>query len=83
VKKERLHPRKPRLTAVGIRWADHATPSARKRLALTSLTSGGRSVGIVPLQTTATEFSFVRLFWCTLTLMVTLLQRNTFEISSL
>jgi hypothetical protein len=52
------HYRKPRLTAVGIRCADHATPSTRKRLALTSPTSGGRSVGIVRLRTTATEFSF-------------------------
>jgi hypothetical protein len=34
----------PRLTAVGIRCADHATPSIRKELALTSPTSGGRSV---------------------------------------
>jgi predicted metalloprotease len=32
---------------VGIRCADHATPSIRKKkLALTSPTSGGRSVGI-------------------------------------
>jgi hypothetical protein len=49
--------RKPRLTAVGIRCADHATPSLQK-LALTSPTSGGRSVGIVRLWTKATEFSF-------------------------
>jgi hypothetical protein len=33
-------------TAVGIRCADHATPSTRKSLALTSPTCGGRSVGI-------------------------------------
>jgi hypothetical protein len=46
-----------RLTAVGNRWPDHATPSTRERLALTSPTSGGRSVGIVRLQTTAMEFS--------------------------
>jgi hypothetical protein len=50
--------RKPRLTAVGIRYADHATPSIRKKLALTSPTSGGRSVGIDRLRTKATEFSF-------------------------
>jgi hypothetical protein len=43
--------RKPRLTALGIRCADHATPSIRKMLALTSPTSGGRSVGIVRLRT--------------------------------
>jgi hypothetical protein len=39
--------------AVGIR---HMAPSIRKKLALTSLTSGGRSVGIVRLRTEATEF---------------------------
>jgi hypothetical protein len=39
---------------VGIRCADHATP----QLALTSPTSSGRSVGIVRLRTTTTEFSF-------------------------
>jgi hypothetical protein len=50
--------RKPRLMAVGIRCADHATPSTRKKLTLTSPTSGGRSVGIVRLRTKATEFSF-------------------------
>jgi hypothetical protein len=49
--------RKPRLTAVGIRCADHGTPSIRKKLALTSPTSGGLSVGIVSLRTKATEFS--------------------------
>jgi hypothetical protein len=42
--------------AVGIRHADHVAPSIRKKLALTSLTSGGRSVGIVPLRTEAMEF---------------------------
>jgi hypothetical protein len=26
---QRLRSRKPKLTAVGIRWADHATPSIR------------------------------------------------------
>jgi hypothetical protein len=31
-------------------------PSIRKKLALTSLTSGGRSAGIVRLRTEATEF---------------------------
>jgi hypothetical protein len=43
---------------VGIRCADHATPSPPK-LALTSPTSGGRSVGIVRSRTKATEFSLV------------------------
>jgi hypothetical protein len=36
---------------VGICCADHATPSIRKKLALTSPASGGRLVGIVRLQT--------------------------------
>jgi hypothetical protein len=39
-----------------IRHADHVAPSIRKKLALTSLTSGGRSVGIVHLWTEAMEF---------------------------
>jgi hypothetical protein len=56
--KKRLQPRKLRLTAVGIRCADHATSSTLKSWALTSPTSGGRSVGIVRLRTKATEFSF-------------------------
>jgi hypothetical protein len=34
-------------TAVGIRHADHVAPSILKKLAITSPTSGGRSVGIV------------------------------------
>jgi hypothetical protein len=38
-----------------IRCSDHATPSIRKTLALTSATSGCRSVGIVRLQTQSTE----------------------------
>jgi hypothetical protein len=46
------------LTAVGIRCADHATPSTSKKLALTSPTSGGRSVGIVHLRTKDMEFIF-------------------------
>jgi hypothetical protein len=43
--------RKPRLTALGIRCADHATPSRRKKLALISPTSGSRSIGIDRLRT--------------------------------
>jgi hypothetical protein len=42
---------KTELTTMGIRFADHATPSISKKLALTSPTSGGRSVGIVRLRT--------------------------------
>jgi hypothetical protein len=45
-------------TAVGIHHADHVAPSLRKKLAITSPTSGGCSVGIVRLRTQATEFSF-------------------------
>jgi hypothetical protein len=49
--------RKPRLTAVGIRCADHITPSTRKSRHYFA-DSGGRSVSIVRLRTKATEFSF-------------------------
>jgi hypothetical protein len=41
---------------VEIRQADHVAPSIRKKLSLTSLTSGGRSVGIVRSRTQATKF---------------------------
>jgi hypothetical protein len=40
-------------TAVGISYADHVAPSIRKKLAITSPTSGGRSVGIVRSRTQA------------------------------
>jgi hypothetical protein len=43
--------------AIGIYHADHVAPSIRKKLALTSLTSGGCSVGIVGLRTEATTGS--------------------------
>jgi hypothetical protein len=45
--------------AVLIRHADNMAPSSRKKLALTSPTSCGRSVGIIRLQTEATDFSLV------------------------
>jgi hypothetical protein len=48
---------KIRDTAVGIRHADHVASSISKKLALTSLTSGGLSVGIVRFRTEAMEFS--------------------------
>ena len=47
------------LTAVGTRYADHVTPLYPQKLALTSPTGGGRSVGIVRVRTKATEFSLV------------------------
>ena len=47
---------KQSLTAVGTRCADHTTPLYPQKLALTSPTSGGRSVGIVRSLTKATEF---------------------------
>jgi hypothetical protein len=48
-------------TAVGIRHVDHVALYIRKKkkkLALTSPTSGGRSIGMVRSRTQATEFSF-------------------------
>ena len=50
--------RKQRLTAVGTRCADRVTPPYPQKLALTSPTGGGRSVGIVRVRTKATEFKF-------------------------
>jgi len=44
---------------VGTRCADHVTPLYPQKLALTLPTGGSRSVGIVRLQTKATEFSLV------------------------
>jgi hypothetical protein len=59
---EELHQRrssgsglKTEIAAVEIRCADHATPIYPQKLALTSPKSDGRSVGIVRLQTKATE----------------------------
>jgi hypothetical protein len=48
-------------TAVGIRRADHVAPSPQK-LAITSMTSGGRSVGIVRSRTQTMEFVLFFLF---------------------
>ena len=44
---------------MGNRYADHVTPLYPQKLALTSPTGGGRSVGIVHSRTKATEFSLV------------------------
>jgi len=41
---------------LGTRCADHVTPLYPQKLALTSPTGGGRSVGIVRMRTKATEF---------------------------
>jgi hypothetical protein len=45
-------------TALGIRHADHVAPSILKKSAITSPTSGVRSVGIVRSRTQTMEFSF-------------------------
>jgi hypothetical protein len=46
-------------TAVGIRHADHLAHLYPQKLALTLLTSSGRSVGIVRLRTRTKGFIFV------------------------
>jgi len=51
--------RKQRLSAVGTLCADYVTPLYLQKLALTSPTGGGRSVGIVRVRTKTTEFSLV------------------------
>jgi hypothetical protein len=53
---------KTKIKAVIIRRADYATPHYLQKLTLTSLTSGGRSVGIVRLRTKVTEFFVVYSF---------------------
>jgi hypothetical protein len=46
-------------TAVGIRHADHVAPSIRKKLAITSPRSGGRSVGVVRSRTQTMDFFLI------------------------
>ena len=43
---------------MGTRCADHVTPLYPQKLALTSPTGGGHSVGIARVRTKATDFSF-------------------------
>jgi hypothetical protein len=50
---------KLRLTAVGIRYTDHATPSTRKGWHYFHRQA---AVGIVRLRTTATEFRIVNIY---------------------
>ena len=56
---------------MGSRCADHATPLYPQKLALTSPTGGGRSVGIVRSRTKATEFVYASIVaregWCDVT----------------
>ena len=47
---------------MGIRCADHVTPLYPQKLALTSPTGGGRSVGIVHSRTKATEFIYIYIY---------------------
>jgi len=47
---------------VGTRCANHVTPLYPQKLALTSPTGGGRSVGMVRSLTKATEFFSVSLY---------------------
>jgi hypothetical protein len=47
---------------MGIRCADHVTPLYPQKLALSSPTGSGRSVGIVRSRTKATEFSLVYIY---------------------
>ena len=49
---------------MGTRCANHVTPLYPQKLALTSPTGGGRSVGMVRSRTKATEFSLVYVFIC-------------------
>ena len=60
---------------MGTRCADHVTPLYPQKLALTSPTGGGRSVGIVRSRIKATEFSFSLLL---LLLLLLLTSRSNF-----
>jgi hypothetical protein len=62
MEKLRLRVKKTKITAVGIRCADHTTPLYQLKLALTSSAGCGRLIGIVRLRTKTTEFSFFLVF---------------------
>jgi hypothetical protein len=49
-------------TAVGIRHAENVAPFIPQKLAITSPTSGGRSVGIVRLRTQTMDFFYTSTF---------------------
>jgi hypothetical protein len=59
----------------GIRRTDHATPLYPQKLALTSPTIGGRSVGIVCSRTKATEL----VSYCLRRIVYERLQGRTYE----
>jgi hypothetical protein len=64
--------------AVGIRQADHVAALYPQKLALSSQTSGGRSVGIVDLRTKTTElFSSIKLTMIRQILLQALMARET------
>ena len=71
------------LTAVGTRCADHLTPLYPQKLALTSPTGGGRSVGIARSRTKATEFSLVFSICCFVTKANTEASRRLCRITQL
>jgi hypothetical protein len=61
-------------TAVGIRHTDHVAPFIHQKLAITSPTSGGHSVGIVRPRTQTMEFFCITLdyqdYSCTCSLQI-------------
>jgi len=61
---------------VGNRCADHVTPLYPQKLALTSPTGGGRSVGIVRVRTKATEFLVLYTVCFQLRIATTVLQKT-------
>jgi len=60
---------------VGTRCADHVTPLYPQKLALTSPTGGGRSVGIVRSRTKATEVFIIIIIIITILVVDQLLGR--------